>query len=165
MELGVPIWNIQNGPLPREIGPQPAPPIPPTPTPQLRFNWCRPMAGSEKTRAKVTQKQHPSAAPGPCCPKGFPRLCSLSLVICVFVCDFGYGKPRKSRRTASTDGGSLLGKTGLALQMGAILRVLAAAGNLPPQDLTLTPKRDPKSAPRAPKRTFKNGIIDTGQPN
>ena len=97
---------------------------------------------------------HPSRAPGPCCPKGFPRPCSLSVVICVFFdqkpsktaplcsakpvlpnrfspsalavrsdlrvfCDFGYWKTCKSRRTASTDGGSLLGNTGLALQRGA----------------------------------------------
>ena len=55
-----------------------------------------------------------------------------------------------------------MGNMGLALQKGAILSVVAAAGNLPPQDLTLTPKRDPKSAPRAPKRTLKNGSIDTG---
>ena len=41
-------------------------------------------------------------------------------MIRVFFYDVGYGKTRKSRRTASTDGGSLLGKTGLALQRGAI---------------------------------------------
>ncbi len=55
-----------------------------------------------------------------------------------------------------------MGKMGLAFDTGAILKVLAAAGNLPPQSLTLTPKRDPKSEPRAPKRTLKNGSIDKG---
>ncbi len=55
-----------------------------------------------------------------------------------------------------------MGKTDLALERGAILKVLAAADNLPPQDLTQTPKRDPKSAPRASKRTLKNRSIDTG---
>ena len=51
-----------------------------------------------------------------------------------------------------------MGNMGLALQKGAILKVLAAAGNLPPQDLTLTPKRDPKSAPRPPKGLSKTEV-------
>ena len=55
-----------------------------------------------------------------------------------------------------------MGKTGLALERGAILRVLAAAGNLPLQDLTLTPKRDPQISTPGPQRTLKNGSIDTG---
>ena len=63
--------------------------------------------------------------PGPFCSKGFPRLCSLSLVICVLFCDFGYCNTRKSRRTASTDGGNLLGNTGLALQRGAVFEVFS----------------------------------------
>ena len=46
------------------------------------------------------------------------------------VCDFGYGKTNKSRRTASTDGGNLLGNTGKPLEKGAVFEVLAAAGNL-----------------------------------
>ncbi len=79
-----------------------------------RLHCCTTMAGREKKR----QKPYPSAVPGPFWPKGFPPLCSLSVVICVF-CDFGYGQTRKSRRTASTHGGSLLGKTGLALEGGA----------------------------------------------
>ncbi len=86
----------------------------------------------------------------------------MSVVICVLFRDFGYGKTRKSRRTTGTDGGSLLGKTGLALETAAILKGLLASGNLTPQDLTLTPKRDPKSPPRATKRNLKNGSIDTG---
>ena len=69
----------QNGTLPREIGPQPAPPIPPT----LCLHGCIPSVFRSQKQAKITQKQHPSAVPGPCCSKGFPRLCSLSLVICV----------------------------------------------------------------------------------
>ena len=34
-------------------------------------------------------------------------ICSLYVVICVFFEDFGYGKTSKSRRIASTNGGSL----------------------------------------------------------
>ncbi len=49
-----------------------------------------------------------------------PRLCSLSVVIYVFLCIPNRKNTRESRRTASTDGGSLLGKTGLALERGAI---------------------------------------------
>ena len=61
MESSVPVWKIQNGTLPREIGVLPTPPIPPTPTLQLV-----PSDGRErKKRPKNTQKQHPSAALGP----------------------------------------------------------------------------------------------------
>ncbi len=38
---------------------------------------------------------------------GFPRLCSLSVVICVLFCDVGCGKTSKSQRTASIDGGKI----------------------------------------------------------
>ena len=33
--------------------------------------------------------RHPSALPDPVCPNSYSRLCSLSVVICVFVCGFG----------------------------------------------------------------------------
>ena len=70
--------------------------------------------------AKNHQKSYPSAAPGPFWPISFPHLCSLCGVICVFSMSKIAKQTRKSRRTASTDGESLLGKTGLALQTGAI---------------------------------------------
>ena len=57
---------------------------------------------------------------GPFCVSTSGLICSLYVVICVFFEDFGYGKTSKSRRTASTAGGNLLGNTGLALQRGAV---------------------------------------------
>ena len=112
---------------------------------------CRPRAGSEKNEQKTFKNSTPSAAPGPLCQTGFFRLCSLYVVICVFFEDFGYGKTSKSPRTASTDGGSLLGNTGLALQRGAVFEVFSCCRQLFSQDPKLTPKRDPKSAKRDPK--------------
>ena len=56
-----------------------------------------------------------------------------------------------------------MGNAGLALQRGV---VLAAAGNLPPQDPKLTPKRDPKSAKKDPKsaaRAPKTGRAGNGK--
>ena len=44
--------------------------------------------------------RHPSAVPDPVCPNSYSRLCSLSVVICVFVCGFGPWETRKSRRIA-----------------------------------------------------------------
>ncbi len=41
-------------------------------------------------------------------------------VICVFFCMQNRKTTRKSRRTASTDGGNLVGNTGLAPERGAI---------------------------------------------
>ena len=120
MGRSVPDWNIKVPTLSREIG------VPTgtahsadpsrTPTHQLV-----PSEGRErKKRAKITQKQHPSAAPGPFCQTGCPHLCSLYVVIRVFCCDFGYGKTRKSQRIASRDVGSLLAKKGLKLQRGVV---------------------------------------------
>ena len=41
--------------------------------------------GVESCRQQLkTSKQHPSAAPGPFSQTGFPRLCSLYVLICVF---------------------------------------------------------------------------------
>ena len=64
---------------------------------------CRVWCFAATNDPTITQKQHPSAAPGPFSKAGFPRLCSLYVVICVFCCDFGYGKTRKSPRTTSRD--------------------------------------------------------------
>ncbi len=46
---------------------------------------------------------------------------SLYFVICVFAVSNIAKQTRKSQFTASTDGGNLLGKTGLALERGAIV--------------------------------------------
>ncbi len=48
--------------------------------------------GAKKHEQQSLKNRTPSAAPGPFSETGFPRLCSLYLVICVFFCDFVYGK-------------------------------------------------------------------------
>ena len=109
------VWNMKNGTWRlKSARPQviPAPPIPPTP--------ARPRLPSDGRERKQTSKMHPSAAPGPFWPKGFPSLCSLSVVICVFFRIQNRKTTRKSPRTARTNGGNLLAKTGLALERGAI---------------------------------------------
>ena len=72
-------------------------------------NGCIPALFRGQKRPTNTQKQHPSAAPGPFSQTGCPRLCSLYVVIRMFLCDFGYGKTRKSHCIASRDGESLSG--------------------------------------------------------
>ena len=69
------------------------------------------------------QKQQPSAAPGPCCPKGFPCLCSLYVVICVF----STKSPFKQTHPSAVPGSfwpNLLAKRGLELQRGAVFDCL-----------------------------------------
>ncbi len=69
-------------------------------------------------RSTNMKKQHTSRAVCPFSQTGFLSLCSLYVVICVFFEDFGYGKTSKSRRIASTDGGTLSGNTGKPLELG-----------------------------------------------
>ena len=78
----------------------------------LRNHWCLPALFRGQKRPTNIQKQHTSRAVWPFSQTGFLRLCSLYKVICVFFENLGYGKTRKSPRTASTDGGSLSGNTG-----------------------------------------------------
>ena len=70
---------------------------------------------------------HPSRAPGPCCPKGFPRLCSHTVVICLSFSIQNRKQTRKSPRYGSTYWEHLLGNTGLPLQRGGVCLMFFAS--------------------------------------
>ena len=123
MELGVPDWNTRMEHYRARSGPHRHRPFrrPPIPHRMPSEVFCG------KKRATITQKQHPSAAPGPFSQTGFPRLCSLYVVICLFFSIQNRPKTRKSPRIASTDGGSLVAKKGLKLQRGAVFECVLLA--------------------------------------
>jgi hypothetical protein len=101
----------------------------------------------------------PSRAPGHFCPNGFPRLCSLSFVICLFFAMLDAGKHTNHDKQRAHTGETFWAKRAWRCRRVRFLRFLAAAGNLPPQDTKLAPKRGPASAPRAPKRTPKTATF------
>jgi hypothetical protein len=111
-----------------------------------------------KNKQKSLKNNTPSAASGPFSQTGFPRLCSLYVVICVFFEDFGYEKTSKSPRQASTDGGGFLDHTGKPLETCAVFECFCSSLLLPrgiskkgpqisqkrPQIGTPGPQKDPK---------------------
>ncbi len=86
-----------------------------------------------KRRAKNIQKQHPSAAPGPFSQTGFPRLCSLFVVICVFFAIWDMGnQPNHNVQRAQT-GETFWATRAWRCRRVLFLKFLAAAGNLFPK--------------------------------
>ena len=109
MKRSVPDWNIKVPTLSREIGvPTGTAHSADPPRTLLRIYGCIPSVFRSQKQAKITQKQHPSAAPGPFSQTGFPRLCSLYVVICVFL-QFWIRKNKQITTYSEQIRGSLFG--------------------------------------------------------
>ena len=106
-------------------------------------------------------KSHLSAVPGLFCPKGFPRLCSLSVVICMF-CSIQNHKNTQITRDSEHRRGKPFGHHGPDTAEGCEFEGFSCCRQPSTSRLQTDTQKDPRSAPRAPKRTLKNGSIDTG---
>ncbi len=135
----------------------PASPIPPTPA-QPRL----PSDGQEPTK---TLKIAPLCSTRPVLAKRFPPsvlAVPRDLRVCLAILDTENHANHDGLR-AQTEA-TFWSKRACRCRGVRILRLLAAAGNLPPQDPKLTRKRDPKSASRGSKRTPKNKIRPKSSP-